>query len=96
MKIAKTKLKEMVRQTVLTGLKENKQALQESSVAYDYLDKLRGLGWNDTKILEELLKTMSAPEARENFEHIVRMHDIDDGINDNDVEVWEPSELWSH
>lgn len=44
---------------------------------YRKLDLLReSLG--DTVVLEELMQAMSASEAEENLDHVLRMYDLDD------------------
>jgi len=52
---------------------ESSHDVQENVSGQDHLESLRGMGWDDTEILEELVKSMSGEEAAENFNHIKDM-----------------------
>tara|TARA_Y100000310_G_scaffold253002_1_gene259793 strand:+ start:599 stop:1159 length:561 start_codon:yes stop_codon:yes gene_type:complete len=64
MKLTKSKLKEMVREELLS---------EGANMRYKLMDKLVKTMGNHKKALEELFKTMSDKEAKDNVEYILRM-----------------------
>ena len=64
MKLTKSKLKEIIREELLS---------EGVSMRYRLMDKLVKTMGNHKKALEELFKAMSDKEAKDNVEYILRM-----------------------
>ena len=64
MKLTKSKLKEMVREELLS---------EGANMRYKLMDKLVKTMGNHKKALEEIFMAMSDKEAKDNVEHILRM-----------------------
>ena len=64
MKLTKSKLREMIKEELLS---------EGANMRYKLMDKLVKTMGNHKKALEELFKTMSDKEAKDNVEYILRM-----------------------
>lgn len=71
MKITKTQLKKMIQETVRKQLNESERWVYKTDYAEHILQHM-----DESTFLRELIDAMDSREAKENFDWIVRMHDL--------------------